>query len=148
MTILVGTLRPYKVDLYNTVDSVFLVIFALYVSFYAYSKLYEDLSLVYINVLLLTPFVYIIGYVTIKVLSFVVRKCRSPIAKRMKSSITQENDKQENNDQLPHHLLKPSVYTHHCYQHHPHIESKDMQSQFFCEGQQLVYYCVKDIHFA
>ena len=111
MTILVGTLRPYKVDLYNIVDSVFLVIFTLYVSFYAYSKLYEDLPLVYINVLLFTPFVYFIGYVIIKVLTFVVRKCRSLIPKRMKSSITQENDKQENNEQLPHRLLKPSAYT-------------------------------------
>ena len=111
MTILVGTLRPYKVDLYNTVDSVFFMNLALYVSFYAYSKLYEDLSLVYTAVFFLIPLVYIIGYVTIKVLTFAVRKCRSLIAKRMKSSITQENDKQENNDQLPHRLLKPSAYT-------------------------------------
>ena len=88
--LLVATLRPYRVDFYNTVDTVFFLNFSIASSFYIFSKLYGYLPVGYtleISVTLFefVPLVYITGYVAIKVIKFIVMKCRLLITKRMNS---------------------------------------------------------------
>ena len=113
MAVLVATLRPYRVDFYNTVDTILFLLFSLASSFYVYSKLYGDVSMLYTLAIVLTPLVYVTGYVTVKVLKFTVRQCRLLITRPMKSFITasEENNTQENKHQLPQRLLEQSECT-------------------------------------
>ena len=113
MSVLVALLRPYRTDFYNKLDSVLWILFTMGSSWYVYVLLYGDLSPDWIYIFACLPLVYVFGFVVWRLIAITIRKYRSLIAKRKKTTkATEENYKQENNeDQLPHRLLQPSEYT-------------------------------------
>ena len=112
MAVLVATLRPYRIDFYNKLDSVFWMVFTICSSWYVYVVAFEDLTLEGIKAFFLIPLVYLIGFVAWKLITFVGRKCRPLIAKRKKlSSTTDREGINTEDDQLPDRLLQPSEYT-------------------------------------
>ena len=115
MSTLVATLRPYRVDFYNKADSVIVwLCFAIGSSYYVNVLAYEDLPPEWSNTYGGIPLVYMMCYVAWKLIAFSVKKCRSRMAKRKKSSITasaEENEQENTEDQLAHRILQPSEYT-------------------------------------
>ena len=112
MAVLVATLRPYRIDFYNKLDSVFWMVFTICSSWYVYVVAFEDLTLEGIKAFFLIPLVYLIGFVAWKLITFVGRKCRPLIAKRQKlSSTTDREGINTEDDQLPDRLLQPTEYT-------------------------------------
>ena len=108
MLTFVALLRPYRVDFYNKLDSLVLwlnnVIGISYaVNVIAFDSLPSDVTATFACI----PLIYIHCYVIWRLIAFIVKKCRSRIAKRKKSSTTGT----EENNELPDRLLQPSEYT-------------------------------------
>ena len=112
VVVLVAILRPYRIDFYNKLDSVFWMVFTIGSSWYVYVVAFEELTLEGIKLFSLIPLLYLIGFVAWRLITFVGRKCRPLIAKRKKlSSTTDREGINTEDDQLPDRLLQPSEYT-------------------------------------
>ena len=113
MAVLVAILRPYRIDFYNKLDSIFWILFAIGSSCYVYYvAAFENLTPEGIKLFFLIPLVYLIGFVAWRLITFVGRKCRLLIAKRKKlSSTTDRKGIDTEDDQLPDRILQPSEYT-------------------------------------
>ena len=112
VVVLVAILRPYRIDFYTKLDTVFWMVFTIGSSWYVYVVAFEDLTLEGIKAFFLIPLVYLIGFVAWKLITFVCRKCRPLIAKRKKlSSTTDREGINTEDDQLPDRLLQPTEYT-------------------------------------
>ena len=113
MAVLVAILRPYRIDFYNKLDSIFWILFAIGSSCYVYYvAAFENLTPEGIKLFFLIPLVYLIGFVAWRLITFVGRKCRLLIAKRKKlSSTTDRKGINTEDDQLPDRILQPSEYT-------------------------------------
>ena len=112
MAVLVAIVRPYRIDFYNKLDSVFWMFFTIGSSWYVYTVASENLTPEGIKLFFLIPLVYMIGFVAWRLITCVGRKCRPLIAKRKKlSSTTDREGINTEDDQLPDRLLQPSEYT-------------------------------------
>ena len=114
MAVLVAIVRPYRIDVYNKLDSILWLDFAIFSSWYVNIVAYGDLPPEGIYFFACIPLVYLFGYVAWRSIIFVVKKCRSQIAKRKKLFIIESegtNTQDDGDDQLPDRLLQPSEYT-------------------------------------
>ena len=114
MAVLVAIVRPYRIDVYNKLDSILWLDFAICSSWLVNIEAYEDLPPEGIYIFVSIPLVYLFGYIAWRSVIFVVKKCRSQIAKRKKLFIAEPegtNTQDDGDDQLPDRLLQPSEYT-------------------------------------
>ena len=109
MSVLIALLRPYRIEFYNKLDSLLWMFFTIGISCYMYVLAFENLKLIGVKLFSLVPLVYIIGFVTWRLIILVYRKCRSLIAKRKELPFM--TDPEGEDDQLPDRLLQPSEYT-------------------------------------
>ena len=114
MAVLVAIVRPYRIDVYNKLDSILWLNFAICSSWFVNIVAYEDLPPEGIIFFVSIPLLYLIGYIAWRSVIFFAKKCRSQIAKRKKLFITESegtNTQDAGDDQLPDRLLQPSEYT-------------------------------------
>ena len=112
VAVLVAILRPYRIDFYNKLDTVFWMVFTIGSSCSLYVFAFEDLTPTVIKTFYVIPLVYLIGFVAWRLITFVGVKCRPLIAKRKKLSPTTDRvGVNTEDDQLPDRLLQPSEYT-------------------------------------
>ena len=114
MAVLVAIVRPYRIDVYNKLDSILWLDFAIRSSWLVNIVAYEDHKPETLYIFVCIPLVYLFGYVALRSVIFIVKKCRSQIAKRKKLFITESegtNTQDNGDDQLPDRLLQPSEYT-------------------------------------
>ena len=114
MAVLVAIVRPYRIDVYNKLDSILWLDFAICSSWLVNIEAYEDLPPEGIYIFVSIPLVYLFGYIAWRSVIFVVKKCRSQIAKRKKLFIAEPegtNTQDDGDDQLPDRLFQPSEYT-------------------------------------
>ena len=111
---LVAILRPYRIDVYNKLDSILWMNFAIGSTWYMNVVAYEDLPSYaeWTGAFFCVPLVYMIGFVAWRLITFTVKKCRSQIAeRRIFVNDQEENNEQGNNEaQLPDRLLHPTEY--------------------------------------
>ena len=104
MAVLVAIVRPYRIDVYNKLDSTLWLSFAIRSSWLVNIVAYEDHKPETLYFFVCIPLVYFFGYVALRSVIFFVKKCRSQIAKRKKLFITESegtNTQDDGDDQLP-----------------------------------------------
>ena len=111
MAVLVAIVRPYRIDVYNKLDSILWLDFAICNSWYVNALAFDDLKPGGFYICFLIPLVYLIGYLVWRSVIFIVKKCRSKIAERKKLPTTEPDGTNGLDDQLPDRLLQPSEYT-------------------------------------
>ena len=109
---LIATLRPYKVNRYNTLDSLFwlLAVFIMTWNLHikAYSTIWTWRYLVYI--LACTPLVYFFCYLLWGVITFAVRFFRQYVKKK-RQTIASIQEMEGDDNVLPHRFLYPDEYS-------------------------------------
>ena len=111
IAVLVATVQPYRIDVYNKLDSILWLGFAFGSSWYVNALAFDDLSSGGFYVFFVIPLVYLFCYVVWRSVIFIVKKCQSKIAERKKLPTTEPEGTNKQEDQLPDRILQPSEYT-------------------------------------
>ena len=103
MSLLVATLRPYKTNCYNFIDSFFWLFFASGIGWYVYFKRYNLFwnGVIYSYTVGCLPLFCLFGFICLKMVTSVLRWCRAYCI----------SNKSRNEDMFAHRILSPNEYT-------------------------------------
>ena len=113
MAVLVAGLRPYRIDKFNNLDSIFWLLFTFLTSWFLNILAYSDVWKGVIDIVVSIPLVYFIALVFWKMLSLILKLCLPSLASdcaKISQAVKALCGKSEE-EPLPDRLLNPNEYT-------------------------------------
>ncbi len=101
-------LRPYKKDRYNYFDAFILLLFAIVLASYIYSKAFKNIGWLFVVIIVIGILVlYIVAFISWMV-SALTRRCGFSCCRRRRA--THQTTESTDNEALPHRISDPSEY--------------------------------------